>query len=85
MFDLEQARDLVKIGNVEALELIYGNVSKVLSELIRTVFIPKPGYKFVVSDFSATEDRVIVYLPKESWRSEVFRNGGDFSKPDVSL
>ena len=77
MPDLEQARELVKTGNVEAVEMLYDNVPKVLSELIRTAFIPKQGYKFVVSDFSAIEARVIAYLAGEEWRSEVFKNGGD--------
>ena len=77
MPDLEQARELVKTGNIDALELLYDNIPKVLSELIRTAFIPRPGYKFVVSDFSAIEARVIAYLAGESWRSEVFKNGGD--------
>lgn len=77
MPELEQARELVKTGNMDALELLYDNVPKVLSELIRTAFAPRPGYKFVVSDFSAIEARVIAYLAKESWRSEVFKNGGD--------
>ena len=72
-----QARELVKSGDVEALALLYDNVPKVLSELIRTAFIPKPGYKFVVSDFSAIEARVIAYLAEEDWRTKVFRNGGD--------
>ena len=75
--DLEQARELVKTGNIDALEMLYDNVPKVLSELIRTAFVPRLGYKFVVSDFSAIEARVIAYLAEESWRSEVFRNGGD--------
>ena len=77
MPDLDQARELVKTGNTEALELLYDNVPKVLSELIRTAFIPREGYKFVVSDFSAIEARVIAYLAEEEWRSEVFKNGGD--------
>lgn len=77
MPDLEQARELVKTGNVDAVEMLYDNVPKVLSELIRTAFIPKQGYKFVVSDFSAIEARVIAYLAGEEWRSEVFKNGGD--------
>ena len=77
MPDLEQARGLVKTGNMEALELLYDNVPKVLSELIRTAFVPRKGYKFVVSDFSAIEARVIAYLAEEEWRSEVFKNGGD--------
>lgn len=77
MSDLEQARDLVKEGDYEMLNLLYENVPLVLSELIRTAFIPRPGYKFIVSDFSAIEARVLAYLADEKWRTEVFKNGGD--------
>ncbi len=59
------------------LEILYDNIPMVLSELIRTAFVPKPGYKFVVADFSAIEARVIAYLAGENWRTEVFKNGGD--------
>ena len=77
MPDLEEARDLVKQGDYEMLSLLYDNIPNVLSELIRTAFIPKPGYKFVVSDFSAIEARVLSHLAGERWRSEVFETGGD--------
>ena len=77
MADLEQARDLVKLGDYEMLDMLYDSVPGVLSELIRTTFIPRPGYKFIVSDFSAIEARVLSYLAGERWRSEVFRTGGD--------
>lgn len=75
--DLEQARELVKQDDYEMLDMLYDSVPSVLSELIRTAFIPKPGYKFVVSDFSAIEARVLSYLAGEEWRMEVFRTGGD--------
>jgi DNA polymerase len=75
--DLEQARDLVKSGNYEALEMIYASVPEVLSELIRTAFIPKPGYKFAVLDYSSIEARVLSHLADESWRNKVFANNGD--------
>jgi DNA polymerase I - 3''-5'' exonuclease and polymerase domains len=77
MPDLEQARNLVKSGNYDALEMLYDSVPEVLSELIRTAFIPKPGYKFVVADFSAIEARVLSHLAQESWRNKVFANNGD--------
>ena len=75
--DLEQARELVKQGDYEILDMLYDSVPGVLSELIRTAFIPRPGYKFIVSDFSAIEARVLSYLAGEQWRMDVFRNGGD--------
>ena len=59
MDDLEQARELVKAGDYEMLDMLYDSVPGVLSELIRTAFIPRPGYKFIVSDFSAIEARVL--------------------------
>ena len=77
MQDLAEARSLVKEGDYEMLELLYGNVPQVLSELVRTAFIPSPGYKFIVADFSAIEARVLSYLAGETWRMEIFRTGGD--------
>lgn len=77
MEDLEEARNLVRDGNFDALELLYDNVPEVLSELIRTAFIPKPGYKYIVSDFSAIEARVLSFLAGEQWRMEVFKEGKD--------
>ncbi|MGT2681455.1 DNA polymerase [Streptococcus porci] len=75
MSDLKEARELVKQGNMEALSILYDDTSKVLSELIRTAFIPKG--RFYVVDFSAIEARVIAWLAKEKWREELFRDGGD--------
>lgn len=77
MEDLEEARNLVRDGNFDALELLYDNVPEVLSELIRTAFVPKPGYKYIVSDFSAIEARVLSFLAGEQWRMEVFKEGKD--------
>lgn len=77
MSDLEQARGLVKAGDYEMLNMLYDSVPNVLSELIRTAFIPRPGYKFIVSDFSAIEARVLSHLAGEKWRTEVFSSGGD--------
>ena len=75
--DLESARDLTKQGCYTALECLYDSVPDVLSQLIRTAFIPKPGRKFVVADFSAIEARVLSWLAGEKWRMDVFRDGGD--------
>lgn len=77
MPDLEDARSLVKVGDYDAISMYYDSVPGVLSELIRTAFVPRPGYKFIVADFSAIEARVLSYLAGEEWRSEVFRNGKD--------
>lgn len=75
--DLAEARALVKCGGYEALELLYENIPEVLSELIRTAFVPQPGYKFCVADFSSIEARVLSWLAGERWRTEVFVNNGD--------
>ena len=75
--DLEQARQYVIDGEYDMLDLLYDSVPAVLSELIRTAFVPQPGYKFIVSDFSAIEARVLAYLAGETWRSKVFAEGKD--------
>ena len=77
MPDLEQARGLVESGNYDAMELLYDDIPDTLSQLIRTAFVPRPGMKFVVADFSAIEARVLSHLAKENWRTEVFANNGD--------
>lgn len=77
MPDLKQARGLVESGNYAAMEFLYDDIPDTLSQLIRTAFVPRAGMKFVVADFSAIEARVLSYLAKESWRSEVFQNNGD--------
>lgn len=77
MEDLEEARGLVRQGDYDSLSLLYDSVPNVLSELIRTAFVPRNGMKFIVSDFSAIEARVIAWLAGEKWRQEVFKNGGD--------
>lgn len=75
--DLAEARVLVRDGNFEALELLYDSVPEVLSQLVRTAFIPKSGYKFIVADFSAIEARVLSFLAGEAWRMKVFAENGD--------
>ena len=75
--DLKIARDIVKSGDYEFMNMLYDDVPDALSQLIRTAFVPKPGYKFCVSDFSAIEARVLSFLAKEKWRMDVFRNNGD--------
>jgi len=77
MPDLSEARELVRQGDYEALNMLYDNIPDVLSQLIRTSFIPKLGYKYVVSDFSAIEARVLSFLAGEQWRMNVFANNGD--------
>lgn len=75
--DLSEARELVRQGNYEALDMLYESIPDVLSQLIRTAFVPRKGMKFVVSDFSAIEARVISWLAGERWKSEAFAAGKD--------
>lgn len=77
MNDLAEARELVRTGDYETLELLYDDIPDTLSQLIRTAFIARPGYKFVVSDYSAIEARVLAHLAGETWRSKVFAEGKD--------
>lgn len=82
--DLEQARRLVRGGHFDALEILYDSIPGVLSELIRTAFVPKKGYKFFVADFSAIEARVIAWLAGETWRNEVFATHGKIYEASAS-
>lgn len=75
--DLDNVRNLICTGQFDAVEMLYDSVPLVLSELIRTAFIPKPGCRFYVADFSAIEARVIAWIAGETWRQEVFASGGD--------
>ena len=75
--DLEEARELIRNEDLDTTMARFGAISTVLSELIRTAFIPKPGYRFIVSDFSAIEARVLAWLAGEEWRLELFEKGGD--------
>ena len=75
--DLELARNLVKKQRFEDLDLLYESTPEVLSELIRTAFVPKPGCRFIVADFSAIEARVLAWFAGEQWRLDTFAEGGD--------
>lgn len=75
--DLDSARALVKQGNYDALSLLYDSIPEVLAQCVRTAFIPAPGYKFIVADFSAIEARVLAWLAGEQWVLDVFASGGD--------
>ncbi|HOQ95378.1 MAG TPA: DNA polymerase, partial [Sphaerochaeta sp.] len=75
--DLAVARTLVKGGNYEAVKLLYGDVPDTLSQLVRTAFIPKSDHRFIVSDFSAIEARVLSWLAGETWRMDIFAEDGD--------
>lgn len=82
--DIEQARTLVRSGDFAALELLYDSVPEVLSELIRTAFIPKDGNKLIIADFSAIEARIIAWFAGESWRNEVFAGHGRIYEASAS-
>lgn len=82
--DLDLARRLVMEGDYEKMDFLYGSVPDTLSQLIRTAFIPRKGYKFIVSDFSAIEARVLSYMAGERWRMEVFAKDGDIYAASAS-
>ena len=75
--DLSEARALVRSGDYDTMNLLYNDIPDTLSQLIRTAFIPKPGCKFIVSDYSAIEARVLAHIAGEKWRSKVFAEGKD--------
>lgn len=75
--DLDEVRRLLKCRQFDAIKMLYDSVPLVLSELIRTAFVPKPGCRFFVADFAAIEARVIAWIAGEQWRQEVFAKGGD--------
>lgn len=77
MSDLAEARELVRTGDYDTLNMLYDDIPDTLSQLIRTAFIARPGYKFIVSDYSAIEARVLAHLAGETWRSKVFAEGKD--------
>ncbi len=74
---LDEARDLVKLGCFDMIEVLYGNTPDILSQLIRTMLIPKAGCEFIVADFSAIEARVLAWLAGEQWRLDAFQRGED--------
>lgn len=74
---LDEARELVKLGCFEAVEMLYGNTPDVLSQLIRTMLVPKEGCEFIVADFSAIEARVLAWEAGEQWRLDAFEKGAD--------
>ena len=74
--DLDVARQLVRSGDMQTLEMLFDDISGALSQLIRTAFVPRPGYRFIVADFSAIEARVIAWLAQEQWRMDVFNTHG---------
>lgn len=82
--DLDLARELVKEGDVETIEMLYGSVPNTLSELIRTAFIPKDGCRFIVADFSAIEARVLAWLAGEEWVLDEFRGEGKIYEETAS-
>ena len=77
MKDLAEVRKIVRSGDYETMELLYDDIPDALSQLIRTAFVARDGYKFIVSDFSAIEARVLAFLAGEKWRSKVFAEGKD--------
>ena len=82
--DLSLARDIVRSGDEEQLELLFGSVPGTLSEIIRTAFIPKDGCRFIVADFSAIEARVLAWLAGEEWVLEEFRGKGKIYEATAS-
>lgn len=82
--DLALARDLVKRGQYAELDLLYNSTPEVLSELVRTAFVPRPGCRFIVADFSAIEARVISWLSEEKWRLDVFMTHGRIYEASAS-
>lgn len=84
MEGLDEARELVKVGDYDLIRMCYGNVPDTLSQLIRTVFIASEGHKFVVADFSAIEARVLAWMAGEEWVNEVFRTTGKIYEATAS-
>lgn len=84
LHDLDLARNVVKAGDLDVLEMTFGNVPDTLSQLIRTAFVARPGSRFIVSDFSAIEARVIAWLSGEKWRLDVFNTHGKIYEASAS-
>lgn len=85
MKDLSLARSMVEKGDYDLIEMCYGNIPNVLSELIRTAFIAPEGKMFAVADFSAIEARVLSWLAQEKWRLDVFNTHGKIYEASASL
>lgn len=83
--DLDEARELLLLGDYETLELLYEDVSDVLSQLIRTALVPSQESRFIVADFSAIEARVIAWLAGEKWRQKVFATTGKIYEASASM
>ena len=84
MEGLDEARELVKLGDYDLIRMCYGNVPDTLSQLIRTVFIASEGHRFVVADFSAIEARVLAWMAGEEWVNEVFATTGKIYEATAS-
>lgn len=85
MEGIAQAREIIKKGDYGLIKMVYDNVPLVLSELIRTTFIPPEGYMLAVADFSAIEARVLAWIAQEDWRLEVFRSHGKIYEASASM
>src|SRR5690606_24908074 len=83
--DLALAREAIKSGDFEMLEMLFGAPPFVLSQLIRTAFIPSDGHRFIVSDFSAIEARVVAWLADEEWVLDVFRGHGKIYEATAAM
>ncbi|MEG0051403.1 MAG: DNA polymerase [Terrisporobacter sp.] len=84
MEDLDNARNILKSGKYEDIERFYDSTTDVLSQLIRTAFIPKEGHEFIVADFSAIEARVLAWISNEKWRLDVFKGHGKIYEASAS-
>jgi len=82
--DLDTAREVIKTGDLDLLEMLYDNPSNILSQCIRPTIIPKPSFKFAVADFSAIEARVIAWLSGETWRLDIFDSHGKIYEASAS-
>jgi DNA polymerase len=83
--DLDDTREVVKLDDYQLMEILFEDISDILSQLIRTAFIAKPNHTFVVADFSAIEARVLSWLAKEEWREEVFRSHGKIYEASAAM
>lgn len=82
--DLDTAREVVLTGDLDLVEMLYDNVPSILSQLIRTAFVPREGYRYIIADFNAIEGRVLPWLADEDWRNELFRSGGKLYETSAS-